>query len=93
MNIPEGYQTIMPYLIVKGADKFSRFTQKVFGATERMRHMRDEDYIMHAEVVIGGSTRVRRNNDDHGFAAGYQIILSFGENLLPLISRMITNVE
>ena len=55
MNIPEGYQTVMPYLIVKNAAKFSEFTQKVFGATEKNRHMRDEDIIMHAEVAIGGS--------------------------------------
>lgn len=56
MNIPEGYQTVMPYLIIKDAAKFILFTQNVFGATEKIRHMRDENIIMHAEVMIGGST-------------------------------------
>ena len=56
MNIPEGYQTVMPYIIVKGADKFSEFMQKVLGGKEKMRHMRHENCIMHAEVMVGTST-------------------------------------
>ncbi len=56
MIIPSGYQTVMPYLIVKDAAKFSAFTQRVFNAEERMRHMRDEKIIMHAEIIIGGCT-------------------------------------
>ena len=54
--IPEGYQTIMPYLIVKDAPAFSTFMQTVFGATEKCREMRDEKTIMHAELDINGST-------------------------------------
>ena len=42
MKIPSGYQTVIPYLIVKDAAKFSVFTQKVFSAEEKMRHMRNE---------------------------------------------------
>src|SRR5258706_11747739 len=56
LKIPEGYQTVMPYLILKDAAAFIGFTKKVFNATEKMRHMRDETIIMHAEIVIGGST-------------------------------------
>ena len=56
MNIPPGYQTIMPYLIIKDAAKFAEFTKKVFNAEEKDRHMRDEKIIMHAEVMIGDST-------------------------------------
>ena len=52
---PEGYNTIMPYLILKGAQDFSVFMQKVFGATETMRVMRDESDIMHAELKVGDS--------------------------------------
>lgn len=55
MNIPTGYQTIMPYLIVKNAANFLAFTQKVFNAEEKIKHMRDEQIIMHAEVMIGES--------------------------------------
>ncbi len=54
-NIPEGYQRVMPYLIVENAAAFMEFTQKVFGAEEKFKAMRDEKLIMHAEILIGGS--------------------------------------
>jgi uncharacterized glyoxalase superfamily protein PhnB len=58
MKIPKEYQTVMPYLIVKGAENFIDFTQKVFKAEEnrKMRSMRDEKNIMHSEIKIGDST-------------------------------------
>ena len=55
LNIPEGYQRVMPYLIIKNAAAFIEFAQKVFGAEERYKAMRDEKLIMHAEISIGGS--------------------------------------
>jgi PhnB protein len=55
LNIPEGYQQIMPYLIVKNAAAFIVFTQKVFDATEKFKTMRNETAIMHAEISIGES--------------------------------------
>ena len=56
MEIPETHQTIMPYLIVVNAAQFIDFMKNVFGATETNRHMRDENIIMHAELMIGNST-------------------------------------
>ena len=58
MKIPENYQTVMPYLILKQAGKFIDFTQKVFQAVEneKMKSMRDENIIMHSEIMIGSST-------------------------------------
>ncbi|HEY5370382.1 MAG TPA: VOC family protein [Hanamia sp.] len=56
MKIPENYQTVMPYLIVENAAEFISFAQKVFGAKETHKTMRDENNIMHAEIMIGGST-------------------------------------
>lgn len=53
--VPEGYNTVMPYLIIDNADGFLRFTQAVFGAQEKMKVMRDETTIMHAEITIGES--------------------------------------
>ena len=32
INIPDGYQTVMPYLILPRADQFLAFMQTVFGA-------------------------------------------------------------
>lgn len=56
MKIPENYQRVMPYLILEKASDFITFTQKVFGAKETHKTMRDENTIMHAEVMIGNST-------------------------------------
>ncbi|WP_344980190.1 VOC family protein [Compostibacter hankyongensis] len=58
MKIPAGYQTVMPYLIVAGAEKLIDFTQAVFEAKVTHRTMRDEEknIIMHAEIMIGDST-------------------------------------
>lgn len=56
MKIPENYQTVMPYLILENAQGFIAFTQKVFGAKEMHKSMRDEKTIMHAEIMIGEST-------------------------------------
>lgn len=54
-NIPEGYQQVMPYLIVENAAAFIEFTQNVFGAVEKFKIMRDENLIMHAEIILGES--------------------------------------
>ncbi len=55
MEIPEGYQQVMPYLIVKDAARFMDFMKNVFSAEEKLRIMRDENTIMHAEIKIGDS--------------------------------------
>ncbi len=56
IKIPEGYQQIMPYLILNNAGAFSTFMQDVFQAKEVMRKMRDESIVMHAEVKVGDIT-------------------------------------
>jgi uncharacterized glyoxalase superfamily protein PhnB len=55
-KIPANYHTVMPYLILQNATKFLAFTEKVFGAKETYRVMRDINTIMHAEIMIGDST-------------------------------------
>jgi uncharacterized glyoxalase superfamily protein PhnB len=58
MKIPENNQTVMPYLIIENAPGFILFTQKVFGAKETRKHLRSENVIMHAEIVIGGDSTI-----------------------------------
>ena len=55
LKIPEGYQQIMPYLVVENAAEFFEFTKNVFDAVERYKAMRTETLIMHAEISIGNS--------------------------------------
>ena len=56
MNLPEGYQTVVPYLVLKDVAEFMDFAQKVFGATELSVHKDESADIVHAEIQIGGST-------------------------------------
>ena len=50
--IPDGYQQVMPYLVVRGATKALDFYKRAFGAKERMR-LPMGDRIGHAEIEIG----------------------------------------
>jgi PhnB protein len=63
-KIPPNYQTVMPYLIIKGAEQFIDFLKNVFEATETYRVMRDEHTIMHAEAMIGQSTLMLAESTD-----------------------------
>ncbi len=58
MELENGYQTIMPYLILNNASGFIEFTKNVFNAAlrENMYTMsEDGSRIRHAEVAVGGS--------------------------------------
>jgi PhnB protein len=52
--IPDGYHSITPYLIIKGAADAIEFYKKAFGATELFR-MAHEGKVGHAEIKIGDS--------------------------------------
>lgn len=57
MNLPSGHQTIMPYLILKGASRFIDFCKKVFDAKDSNQQvLRDDGTVMHAEIIVNGST-------------------------------------
>lgn len=65
MKIPEGYQRVMPYLILENADGFMKFAKSIFGATEKMKVNREgEEVIMHAEVMIGDCTIMFANSTE-----------------------------
>ncbi|MDQ3624649.1 MAG: VOC family protein [Verrucomicrobiota bacterium] len=54
--IPEGFHTLTPYLIVKGAAEAIDFYKRAFDAKERFRlPMPDGKAIGHAELTIGDS--------------------------------------
>jgi PhnB protein len=58
MNIPSSHQQVMPYLILENAQGFISFMEKIFGAKETHKGMRDENIIMHAEIMIGDNTTI-----------------------------------
>jgi PhnB protein len=53
--IPKGYNSVTPYLVVKGAAKAIEYYKNVFGATEVMRMAGPDGHIGHAELQIGDS--------------------------------------
>ena len=53
--IPDGYHTVTPYLIIKGAAAAIDYYQRAFGATELLRMPDTHGRIDHAEIRIGDS--------------------------------------
>jgi PhnB protein len=53
--VPDGYHSVTPYLIVKGAAAALQFYKDAFGATELFRMAQPDGRIGHAEMRIGDS--------------------------------------
>jgi PhnB protein len=53
--IPEGYHSITPYLVIKGAAAAIDFYKQAFGATEIMRMPQPDGRVGHAELKFGDS--------------------------------------
>ncbi|HYV91757.1 MAG TPA: VOC family protein [Chitinophagales bacterium] len=53
--IPDGYHTVTPYLVVKGANNLITFLKQAFDAKEITRMDRENGDIMHSEMSIGDS--------------------------------------
>lgn len=73
--IPDGYHSVTPYLIVKGAAKAIDFYKTAFGATELMRMPGPNDTVMHAEIKIGDSPIMLADEQESG---PYRNPLAFG---------------
>ena len=68
--VPDGYHSITPYLVCKGAAKAIEFYTRAFGAKEFVRMPGPEGRIMHAEVKIGDSMLMLADeNPDRGAVA------------------------
>ena len=53
--IPDGYHSITPYLVIKGAAAAIDFYKQAFGATEIMRMPQPDGRVGHAELKFGDS--------------------------------------
>jgi PhnB protein len=53
--IPEGYNTVTPYLVIKGAAKAIDYYKNVFGAKVVVRMDGPDGKVGHAELQIGDS--------------------------------------
>jgi PhnB protein len=61
---PDGYSSVSPYLIVRGAADTIAFLIQVFDAVELRRFPDPEGRIMHAEVRIGDSVVMIADGND-----------------------------
>ncbi len=51
-HIPKGLHAVTPYFTVRGAEKFVEFLTSVFGATEKMRFLRNDGSIAHTALLL-----------------------------------------
>ena len=61
--IPDGYYSLTPYLVCKGAAKAIDFYTKAFGAEEMVRMPGPDGQVMHAEVKIGNAMLMLADED------------------------------
>ena len=81
-EIPEGYRTATPYLIVKGAADAIDFYKHAFGATEMLRMADPQGRVGHAEIKIGDSVIMLA--DEHP-AMGYRSPRSLGGSSISIL--------
>ena len=72
--IPDGYHSVTPYLIVKGASRAIDFYQKALGAQEIMRFPGPNNTVMHAELQIGDSRIMLADEGEGGPYRGPQTL-------------------
>ena len=53
--IPQGYSSVTPYLVIKGADRAIEYYKNVFGAQELFRMDQPDGKVGHAELQIGNA--------------------------------------
>ena len=87
--IPDGYNTVTPYLIIQGAAKAIEFYQRAFGAQELLRLEGPGGTIGHAEVKIGDSPIMLA--DEHP-QMGYRSPQALGGTPVSLM-LYVTNVD
>src|SRR5215471_12218356 len=81
--IPKGYNTITPYLVVKGASQAIDYYKKVFGATEVFRMDTPDGKVAHAELQIGDS-RVMLSDENPKMGQGYASAATIGSSPVSL---------
>ena len=54
-SIPDGFHTVTPYLVVKGAAQLMEFMKKAFDAKQIYVSNRPDGTIMHATMQVGDS--------------------------------------
>jgi PhnB protein len=83
--VPDGYHSVTPYLIVKGAARAIDFYKQAFGATEIMRFPGPNNMVMHAEIKIGDSVVMLADEQGNPGGAQYRSPQSVGGSPVSLM--------
>jgi PhnB protein len=75
--IPQGYHSITPYLVIKGAAQAIDYYKKVFAATEVVRMNAPDGKVGHAELQIGNS-RFMLADENPSMGQGYTSAATIG---------------
>ena len=72
-KVPEGYNTVQPYLTFVNSQEAMAYYAKAFGATEKLSMKSPEGRVVHAEMVIGNSVIMMadENPEIKAYAAGH----------------------
>ena len=81
--IPEGYHSITPYLIIKGAAQAIEYYKDVFGAVEVFRMDQPDGKVGHAELKIGDS-RIMLADENPNMGVGHSSAASIGASPVSL---------
>ena len=76
-HIPEGYNSITAYLIIKGAAQAIEYYKRIFGATEVFRMDQPDGKVGHAELKIGDS-RIMLADENPNMGLGHASAASIG---------------
>ena len=81
--IPQGYNSVTPYLVVKGAAQAIEYYKKVFGATETVRMDMPDGKVGHAELKIGNS-HIMLADENPSMGQGYSSAATIGASPVSL---------
>jgi len=82
-HIPKGYNSVTPYLIVKGASQAIEYYKSVFGATEVVRMNGPNGAVGHAELQIGDS-RIMLADENPSMGEGHTSASTIGASPVSL---------
>jgi PhnB protein len=82
-HIPQGYNSITPYLIIKGAAQAIEYYKNVFNATEVLRMDGPDGKVGHAELKIGDS-RIMLADENPSMGQGHTSAASIGASPVSL---------
>jgi len=82
-HIPQGHNTVTPYLIIKGAAQAIEYYKNVFGATEVMRMEQPGGKIAHAELKIGDS-HIMLADENPSMGLGHASAVTIGSSPVSL---------